>query len=371
MRRWRARHWPQLNLQLGAQRTSNGSPRDTSTAALAASYELDLWGRLDASHSAALAHWSASRFDQQTVRLGVLASVANAWLEAAARRELLELASQDLDIAQRTLAWVTARRRAGVATDMDVARQQGVVAEQTRQLASAQGQLHDAQSTLGRLLGQTTPHPAPAVTLSALTPPRIDAGLPSALLARRPDLASAEARLAAADADLAAARAAMLPMVNLSAALQQPGGQLVKILEHPAYSLAAALTAPLFDAGRLAAQRDQADARREALLAEYHGAIVAAFADTQIALNAVTSQEAQHQARQDALQQAQTAWRLAGLRYRAGAVDMLDVLDAQRTLYAARSGAVQAQLARLQAAVAVFRALGGGWRADDPMAAAR
>lgn len=359
-----ALRWPQLSLELNAARVSAASPREASGAVLTASYELDLWGRLDASHAAAQATWSASRFDHQAVRLGVLASVANAWLQAAAGQEQLALARQDLETAQHTLAWVTARQRAGAATRLDRARQQGVVAEQTRQLAIRQGQLHDAQVTLGRLLGQAAPHPAPTIRLADLTPPRIDAGLPSALLLRRPDLARAEAQLAAADASLAAARSAMLPTLNLSAALRESGEQLVRILERPVYSLAAALSAPVFNAGRLAAQRDEAGARRDMLLATYHGAIAAAFADTQAALNAVAWLDAQYQAQQDVLAQAQHAWRLVDIRYQAGAAGMLDVLDAQRTLYAARSAALQLQLARLQASVSLFRALGGGWRPD-------
>lgn len=357
---------PAVALQLGGERTDAGGPaRTLFSSSLAATYEVDLWGRLQAGHQSALAILSASRFDRQAVRLGIASSVASSWLEAVAMQELIDVAGQDLSTARQTLSLVDARRRAGAATALDLARQQGVVAERERDLAILQRRLDDARVTLGRLVGDTRPREVQRTSLTELAPPNIDAGLPSALLLRRPDLARAEAQLAAADADILAARGAMLPALNLGASLGASGAQLVQILENPAYSVAAALTAPLFNAGRLAALRDGAEARRETLLADYRGAITTAFADTQTALNAGAWLDAQYRAQQDVQRHAETAWRLADARYRAGAIGMLDVLDAQRSLYAARSATLQLHLARLQASVSLFRALGGGWGADS------
>ena len=175
----------------------------------------------------------------------------------------------------------------------------------------------------------------------------------------------AEARLAAADADVAAARAAMLPRVTLGGSLGYAGDRVRTLFDNPLYSLAAGLAAPVFDAGRLAAEAGQASARRTELLANYHQAIVAAFGDVEVALNAVDGSRAQAEAQAVELLQAGRAAALAESRYRAGAETLLTLLDAQRTLYAAQDEAVQARLARLQAGVALHRALGGGWQVAE------
>lgn len=143
------------------------------------------------------------------------------------------------------------------------------------------------------------------------------------------------------------------------------GGALRRLLDNPACALVAGLTAPIFDASRLAAERDGALAQREALLAGYRQAIVAAFADVEVALNAVASLAAQAPLQVQQLTQAQRALTLAESRYRAGADTLLTLLDAQRSVYAAQDEAVQLKLAQLLSAVALYKALGGGWRAED------
>ncbi|MDH0485987.1 TolC family protein, partial [Pseudomonas sp. GD04015] len=141
--------------------------------------------------------------------------------------------------------------------------------------------------------------------------------------------------------------------------------RLSRLFADPVYSLAAALAAPIFDGGALAAERDRSAARREELLADYRKSIVEAFADVQVALNAGAGVDAQWQAQQEVQAQAERALRLAEQRYRAGADDLLNLLDAQRTLYAAEDQSAQLRLARLQTGVALARALGGGWRYED------
>lgn len=199
--------------------------------------------------------------------------------------------------------------------------------------------------------------------LNALQAMPLAAGLPSDLLLRRPDLARAEAQLRAADADLRAARAALLPRLDLSAGAGGNASSLSRVLANPLYSLAAALSAPIFDGGALAAARDASSARREELLASYRQRIVEAFADVQTALNAGAGVEARWRAQQEVQAQAARALQLAEERYQAGADDLLNLLDAQRSLYAAEDQSAQLHLARLQSSVALARALGGGWQA--------
>ncbi|MDQ0590046.1 TolC family protein [Variovorax paradoxus] len=166
-----------------------------------------------------------------------------------------------------------------------------------------------------------------------------------------------------------AARAALLPRVTLSASIglqgQAPGG----LLDNPLYSLAAGLAAPIFDGGRLAGARELAEARREELLGAYRAAVIAAFADAQSALHAVGGIDAQASAQADELREARRAAELSELRYEAGAETLLVLLDAQRVLYAAQDLEIQLRQARLQARVALYRALGGGWRDDDRLLA--
>jgi len=156
-----------------------------------------------------------------------------------------------------------------------------------------------------------------------------------------------------------------LPRLDLSAGAGGTAGSLSRVLADPLYSLTAALAAPIFDGGALAATRERSAARREELLASYRQRIIEAFADVQVALNAGTGVEAQWQAQQEVQAQAERALQLAERRYQAGAEDLLNLLDAQRTLYEAEDRSAQLRLARLQSRVALARALGGGWRQVD------
>lgn len=362
---------PTLNGNLDASRQGRiGGHADIDgtilSAGLSASYEVDFWGGNRATAAAAKSTLQASAFDRDTVRLTVTAGVANAWLQAVALRERIAIGQRNLDSAQRLLTLVTSRANAGSATQLELAQQRGLVASQQRVLAALRQQEVDARTAIALLLGQTTSPALTAQTLAPLQVQTIGAGVPSELLARRPDIARAEAQLAAANADIQAARAAMLPRLTLGATVGGSGERLGRVLDNPMYSLAAGLAAPIFNGGRLAGQRDLAIARQEELLAGYRATIVAAFGDVEISLNAAAGLEAQHIAQTEELAQAQRALTLAESRYRAGAETLLVLLDAQRTLYAAQDAAVQLKAQRLRAVVDLNKALGGGWRQPSP-----
>ncbi|WP_288012060.1 efflux transporter outer membrane subunit [Diaphorobacter sp.] len=333
-------------------------------AGLSASYEVDFWGRQQAARDGALFALQASVFDRDTVRLTVTASVANAWLQAVALCERIGIGERNLQSAQRLLALVESRVRAGAATLLELAQQRGLVASQQRELAALRQQAGEARTALGVLLARPAGVPVGCAPLASLAVPDVAAGLPAELLARRPDIARAEARLAAADASVAAARAAMLPALTLSGGIGTGGDRLRRVLDDPLYSLATGMAAPIFDGGRLAAGHELAQAQREELLADYHRAIVEAFGDVEVALNTQAGVQAQAAAQAEELEQARRALDLAESRYRAGAQTLLTLLDAQRTLYAAQDAATRLKAQRLQAAVALYRALGGGWQAS-------
>ncbi|MDN5516300.1 MAG: efflux transporter outer membrane subunit, partial [Pseudomonas sp.] len=359
---------PRLDGNLGASREGRlGGNGETAgnrySGGLAASYEVDLWGRLAADYDAAQAELTASRFDRDALRLSLTATLVEAWLRQVTLDERLRLADLNLNNAERVLSTVQARANAGATTPLELAQQRGLVAEQRRSREELRQQADDVRSNLAVLLGQGEPAATSSASLAALQAPSLGAGLPSELLLRRPDLARAEAQLSAADANLRAARAALLPRLNLSAGANGSAGSLNRVFANPLYSLAAALTAPIFDGGALAAERDRSDARREELLANYRQRIIEAFADVQVALNAGTGVEAQWRAQQEVQAQAERALQLAKRRYQEGADDLLNLLDAQRTLYAAEDQSALLRLARLQSGVALARALGGGWSA--------
>jgi len=204
--------------------------------------------------------------------------------------------------------------------------------------------------------------PTPRQAFAQLQWPDIASGVPSDLLQRRPDIASAEARLAAAQADVTVARAAMLPKVTLTASLGTGADLASDLLRTTFYNLSSGLVAPIFNNGRLRAERDKATARQEELLETYRGAIINGFADVEKALTSIRGLDEQRQWQGEELRQAQTAFDIAQSRYQAGAEDLLTVLQTQRTLYAAQDMNVQLRLSRLQASIALYKALGGGWQ---------
>lgn len=343
---------------------SSNKAVDYFDANLSASYEIDFWGGKRASRDSAQLALQASEFDRATVELTLLSGVANTYAQALSLREQSRIAELNLANAQNVLKLVQTRYDSGSATALELAQQKSLVAAQQRQLPLVQQQARDALISLAALLGRPVQEVQTGVEpFDQLHWPTIDAGVPSDLLSRRPDIARAEAQLAAAEADVKVARAAMLPTVTLTAQLGSGANQFDDIIRSPFYNLTAGLVAPIFNNGRLSAERDKAKARQEELLETYRGAIINGFADVEKALNGIRGLDEQRQWQSEELNQAQTAFDIAQRRYQAGAEDLLTVLETQRTLYAAQDLNVQLRLSRLQASIGLYKALGGGWQA--------
>ncbi len=338
---------------------------DNFGANLTASYEIDFWGGRAAARDSALHSLRASEFDQATVELTLLASVADRYAQTLAADQRKQIAELNLANARNVLDLVQTRYDAGSATALELAQQKSLVASQQRQLPLIQQLAEESRITLAALLGQ----PVQALELGseafqALTWPGIGAGVPSQLLSRRPDIAKAEAQLAAAQADVSVARAAMLPALTLGATLGSDAYKALEILRSPYYTLTAGLVAPIFNNGQLRAERDKARARQDELLYTYRATIINGFADVEKSLSNITRLDQQRAWQGEELQQAQTAFEIAESRYQAGAEDLLTVLETQRTLYAAQDQNVQLRLSRLQASIALYKALGGGWTTE-------
>ncbi|POR61785.1 efflux transporter outer membrane subunit [Pseudomonas syringae] len=342
---------------------SDDNNTNNFTSDLTASYEVDFWGGIAAGRDSALQGLRASQFDQATVELTLLANVADRYAQTLAAREQGRIAELNLANAQDVLRLVQTRYESGSATALELAQQKNLVAAQQRELPRVQQLANEQLITLAALLGQPVQNLHLAdQPFDTLNWPDIGPGLPSELLTRRPDLAKAEADLAAAQANVTVARAAMLPKLTLSARLGTENTRAEDWLRAPFSSLAAGLIGPIFNNGRLAAERDKATARQEELLETYRGAIIDSFADVEKALNSIRGLDQQRYWHEEELKQAQTAFRIAQSRYQEGAEDLLTVLETQRTLYQAQDVSVQLRLARVQASIALYKALGGGWQ---------
>jgi len=368
--------FPALNFSAGTARREtrpqggSWSGENSSIAALSASYEIDVWGGNAAAVRSAEASLSATRFDQETVLLTLVAGVANGYIQVLSLRGRIATAREDLVIAERLLKLVDARARYGAASALDLARQREAVL--TLRAAISPLELQELQTlyALAILAGRPPEDfKIAGSTVTALAVPQVGPGLPADLLVRRPDLASAEARLAAANANVAAARAALLPSISLTGSAGLASNALINFLNAPtaALALGASLLQPIFDGGRLSAQVDVAASGERELVEAYRKSILAALADVEGALAAGGRTADQEALQAQVVEQARIALRLAEIRYREGVDDLLILLDAQRTQFQALDQLAQIRLSRLQASISLFKALGGGWKRNDAL----
>ena len=334
----------------------------------AISYELDFWGKLRAAQDSALESDLFSRFDQQTVALTTVASVATTWFTALSLQDRIGVARRNLHDATQILQAIQARLQAGTATALDVAQEAALVDGLRAGIPGLQSQLVQQLNGLGVLVGRPPEsiHVTPG-TLNALRLPVIAPGLPSAVLLRRPDVAAAEAQLIAANANIAEARAAFFPAVTLSAS---GGWQSVALasLFGPASlfaSASAGVAQTIFDNGLKGGQYAQAQGRYDELLANYRKAVVQAFTDVDNAVDAYRLATEQEALERQAVATAQQAADIARAQLLAGTSDIVTALQAQSTLFSDLDTLAQVRLTRFTALVDLYKALGGGWTRAD------
>jgi NodT family efflux transporter outer membrane factor (OMF) lipoprotein len=362
---------PSLSLNAGTNTlfgNANGiSQHETDySAALGASYELDFWGKNQDAVQSARALRAASAADRATVALSVSAAVADTYFQLLSLRERIAVARADLKSSTAILDVVQRRVTGGYAAASDLTQQRAGMAAQQAVLPALEQQELETRGALAILLGR--PPEGFVVTsdsLAGMATPVVAPGLPSQLLARRPDIAGAEANLAAAHADLKAARAAFFPDISLTAngGLAYPA-LAAAIDTLPGTGLAAGIGASLvqvvFDGGRLTAKSDEAEAHQEELLAAYRASVIAAFSDVENALGNVAHLAAQEAALREQVSQTQKVLTAAQRKYTAGYADFLAITNAEHSLYAARDQLSDVRKARLVASVALYKALGGG-----------
>ncbi len=336
--------------------------------ALSASYELDFWGRYRAQRDSARALAQASRYDRETLALSIMSSVATTYFQALELHDRVGVAQHNLANAQSILHGLQQQEAAGIVTALDVAQQETTVAQLAAAVPPLRQQFRQNVNALAVLIGRN-PETVDVqdASLDDLSAPEVVAGLPSELLMRRPDVASAEAQLIAANADIRAARAAMFPNIQLTAGGGYESAALSSVISpaNRVYALAGGVTQPLFHGGALFGQYRYTQARHAELLADYHKTVLTALGNVEDALIAAR-QTAEQQTRQaEAVSKATRAYEFSQAQFHAGVVSIITVLNTENALFTAEDQLVQVRFSHLQALVNLYNALGGGWHRES------
>jgi len=331
---------------------------------LTASYTLDLFGRNRALALSAQEAALSSVYDRDVVAVASLATVANSYFLMLAAQDRLRLAHEDIRIAESVLEAIRQRLEVGTATALDLAQQESVVANQRASVPGLEQVVQQTRNVLAVLVGRTPESMnVRGGSLDALKVPVVSAGLPSQLLFQRPDIASAELKLAAQSANVAAARAAFFPTITLTGSAGVASQTLKNLLRPDALaaSMAEGLVAPIFTGGALEGQLMAAQGRQIEALEIYRKSIVQGLADVENALIGV-QQSAIHERLQLAVvAAARRAYQITEVRLKEGTVDVVTLLNIQLTLFQAEDQLTQVRLQRFQSAVSLYQALGGGW----------
>ena len=331
-----------------------------------ASYILDVWGQNRDALRAALHTRDFSAYQVEVVRLTTRAAVVNDYLQYAADLERIMVAKENLANAERVLGVIRQRLAAGTAAALDVAQEESLVASQRAAIPSLRLAAETSRTALALLLGKPAQLIHPTIkSTRRLQLPKASPGMPSSLLLRRPDVRAAEEQMLAADANVDVARKAFLPTIQLTGDVGVQSAALSTLLrpESVVWSVAAGLTQPIFQGGKLRAQLALSEAQRQELLESYRKSILSALIDVENALIAIRENRVREEAQLVAVSTAQQALSLTEQRLREGTIDVTTVITAQNTLFQAQDLLIQIRLSRLQAIVSLFQAIGGDW--DD------
>ena len=355
-----------------------------------AGWELDFFGRVTALKDVALANYLATEEARKAAQISLIAAVSSTWLQLKTDTELLLLTERTLGTREQSLRLTRLRFDNGASSALDMRLAESLAAN--AQATRAQQQRLRAQdiNLLTLLVGQPVPErlipPVPAVVTAeaprdltqatAAVQPAADlptfaevpAGLPSDLLLRRPDIRAAEQQLIGANANIGAARANFFPRISLTGSLGRVSGDLDGLFSaaNRAWSFGPSISLPIFDMGRNQANLEAARAAREIAVAQYEKAIQTAFREAADALAGRATLADQLAALQAQAVAERDRFRLADLRYRNGIANYLDLLDAQRSLFAIEQALAQVRLAQRANEVQLYKALGGGWTDYQP-----
>ncbi len=380
----RSQYFPQIGAGGNVQRDRQSDTKplrgatspayyDSYTVDADIGYEVDLWGKVRASVEAGRDEALAAAADLASVQLSLQAQLAGDYLQLRDLDQQVQLLRQSMDAYTKALQLTQTRHAGGIASGLDEARAQTQLSNARSQLAQAQAQRELMQHAIAVLVGASPSSFQLETSTQEVALPSIPLGMPSTLLQRRPDIAAAERRVAEANARIGIARAAYFPSLTLDA---QGGWQsdvssnLINATNR-FWAIGPSLLYDVFDFGKRKAGVNAAKAATDEAAAKYRGTVLGAFQQVEDSLSQLDHLGSAHDDQKAAADAAQHALDLAMNRYRAGAVDYLDVVQAQTTALEAQRSLLDLDTHRLLASVQLVRALGGGWQAGDDYAAAK
>jgi multidrug efflux system outer membrane protein len=368
-------YFPTLGYSAGVSRAHNGSfqtPGDVTGNAINVSgllsWEIDVWGRVRRLNEQARAQYLASEEGRRGVELSLVSDVASAYFDLRALDAELEIARKTRDTFQDTYDLFSRRLRGGAASALETSRAEVLLANASALIPGLEQRIVARENQITLLLGRA---PGPVARGGSLTeqalPPAVPAGLPSALLLRRPDVRAAEQGLVAANAGIGVARAAFYPTLSLTGLLGGVSPGLHDLFAAGrTWSIGAGLLGPLFAGGSLVAQERIARARFDAACATYEQTFTRALGEVSTDLVAIEKLASEEAERARAVGAARESVRLATRRYESGFSAYFEVLDALQQLLPAETALVVTRRDRLAALVSFYRALGGGWNGTPP-----
>ncbi|MDB5406550.1 MAG: ttgC [Rhodospirillales bacterium] len=361
--------YPAVALGGTVDKTSGQSSARAQSLFAQASYEIDFWGKNRAIANSAKTLTVATAFDKDTLAVTLVSSVADTYFQILSLQERVRLAQQIAASGRRILSLIEVQAAGGIASDLQIQQQRNAVATFDAAVPALRQQLEQSVHLLAVLVG-SAPEGFGIGTqnLDGISLPEVKADLPASVLRQRPDIQAAEARLISSNFDVGAARAAFYPSIVLTG----QGGIANSSLSHffppmAVADIAAGLVQPIFEGGRLQGQLKFDRAHVVELAATYRQTVASALQDVEDALTTVERLKELEAADVVAVDSARRAFDLANAQFRLGTADFLTVLTIERTLYQAEDSLLQVHLLRLEAAVGLFRALGGGF--DPPEAA--
>jgi len=345
-------------LSTGGRETVNYS------TSLSASYIVDFWGQYHDAAQAAEQTTIADRYNREVVALTTLTSVATAYFQVLASQDRIRTAESNIASAARVLDAIQQRFKAGTGTDLDVAQQESVLANQRAAVPPLRQTLEQNINALAILVSRPSERlQVKGGSMNRITVPRVTPGLPSELLTQRPDIRSQEAQLASATANVGSARAQFFPSISLTGAGGYQSAALSQLIQPHAtfFNLVASINQPIFDGGVILGNFENMKAIQDQMLQTYRKSVVQAFSDVDNALIAIRETTNKLRLQRVVVSASQRAFQLSEQQLKAGTADMVTVLNTQLTLFQAEDVLWQAQLAQLLAVVSMYQALGGGW----------
>lgn len=375
----RAQYLPFVNYSVGSGYGKNeftgavipngGQQQGSFLAVASVAWEADVWGRIRRTNESARDEYLATEQARRGVMLSLVSDVAQAYFELLELDLQLEIAKQTTESFNQTVTLFTQRLQGGVASMLDTSRAEAAQAEAAASIPEIERQIGLKENEISVLLGSNpSPIPHNSKLLDQIVPPDIPAGLPSALLERRPDILEAEQQLRSANAQIGVATANYFPRIGLTSLLGRESSPLSQLSSGQAtvWSIAANISGPLYQGGALKAQKRQSVVFWEQTKLEYEQTAQIAFQDVSNALISRQKYEVIREGQARAVDAYQESVKVSLQRYLAGKASYFEVLDAQQLLFPAENSLAVTELSRRTIVVQLYKALGGGWNLKDP-----